>query len=97
MPRTNKELIQIVLDNFDKYFIYGLCHLIDKLYYVGYITGEENWILLDLIKKYKKYNTFFNRLIYKKERLVDLGLYYWDSGEPEPRRKYLEYLLTRVK
>lgn len=98
MLRTNKELIQILLNNFDKHFRYGLCYFISRLYDLNYITKKEVNVLFELIKKYKKYNTFFNRLIYKKERLVDpLNHYYWPKDEPAPRRKFLEYLLTRVK
>ena len=39
--RTQLELWKVVKDNFDEYFNFGLCQLIDSLRYVGKINHYE--------------------------------------------------------
>lgn len=74
--RTIKELLQIMLDN-SKYFSYGLCNMVNTLYYFEYISFVE----ANILKRY----------INENPPIGFLGKgYYWEYGKLEPRIKWLE-------
>ena len=57
--RTQLELWQIVKDNFDEYFIFGLCQLIDSLLYVGKINHYEEDSLTEELSLHGDNSIFF--------------------------------------
>lgn len=102
--RTDKELIQIALDNFDELFERydnGLCAYFYRLRIKNLINKDEYIYLKNLIYDYIKEPNFFNKLFFHKARIGDKTMidtnYFWKVGLKEPRKRYLEYLLTKVK
>lgn len=81
--RTNKELLQVFLDN-QKLFETGLCSWIDALLCVNLINNEEFKYLNDLILKHKP---ILYRLRISKNSIYG---YYWEKGKIEPRIKWLK-------
>ena len=67
--RTQLELWRVVKDNFDEYFNFGLCQLIDSLRYVG------------KIKDYEKNSLTEELSLHGDNAIYFLGL----SGDPKPR------------
>ena len=57
--RTQLELWQVVKDNFDKYFLSGLCGLIYDLELFGIINSEEKELLKKELSEYGNKKTFF--------------------------------------
>lgn len=93
--RTDKELIQIALDNLDEYFETGLCAYFEDLWREDIINPEEVDKLLDIIESIptrKFYQCWKDKCIPIRHRGC-----WWEVGEIEPRRKYLEYLLKHYK
>ena len=77
--RTQLELWQVVKDNFDEYFIFGLCQLIDSLLYVGKINHYEEDSLTEELSLHGDNSIFF------------LGL----SGDPKPRLEFIEKMIKK--
>lgn len=99
--RTDKELLQIALDNFDKYFNIGLCGLFWELLERKLITLDEWFSLKVLLETNAKKGTIKNKLLHPKELVVtskDLSWpnFYWEKGLIEPRRAFLQYLLKNI-
>ena len=68
--RTQLELWQVVKDNFDEYFLSGLCGLIHDLKLFGIINSEEKELLKKELSEYGDNKTFFIGYKYvKKPRL----------------------------
>ena len=68
--RTQLELWQVVKDNFDEYFLSGLCVLIHDLKNFGIISSEEKELLKKELSEYGDNKTFFIGHKYvKKPRL----------------------------
>ena len=77
--RTQLELWQVVKDNFDEYFIFGLCQLIDSLLYVGKINHYEEDSLTEELSLHGDNSIFF------------LGL----SGDPKPRLEFIDKMIKK--
>ena len=77
--RTQLELWQVVKDNFDEYFTFGLCQLIDSLLYVGKINHYEEDSLTEELSLHGDNSIFF------------LGL----SGDPKPRLEFIEKMIKK--
>ena len=67
---TDKEIVQIALDNFDTYWAkdsnskYGLCNYAHQLLLTKMLGFDESRRLKFLICKHAKGNNFFNRLFF---------------------------------
>ena len=77
--RTQLELWQVVKDNFDDYFSFGLCQLIDSLRYVGKINHYEGNQLREELSLHGDNTIYF------------LGL----SGNPKPRLKFIDKMIKK--
>lgn len=84
--RTDKELMQLMLDNLDENFISGLCSLICILRCRLIISFEEAERIRDLINLHlpeKKYGLF--------------SWYCWPMKEKQPRIEFLKNLLNKLQ
>ena len=79
--RTQLELWKIVKDNFDEYFNFGLCQLIDSLHYVGKINHYEKYSLREELSLHGDKTTYF------------LGL----SGNPKPRIEFIDKMIKNIQ
>ena len=77
--RTQLELWQVVKDNFDEYFIAGLCYLITDLYLDDIINSDELQLLKNELKSYGNTSDFF------------LG----DSENPKPRLEFIDKMIKK--
>ena len=77
--RTQLELWQVVKDNFDEYFIAGLCYLITDLYLDDIINSDELQLLKNELKSYGNTSDFF------------LGV----SENPKPRLEFIEKMIKK--
>ena len=81
--RTNKELLQLLLDNIDR-LQFGLCHLVNTLRIREEITNKEYEHLHKIINcNPPAIRTSFS--------------YYWPIGRQEPRIKWLEQQIKKCK
>lgn len=101
--RTEKELIQIAIDNislFKKYKSGGLCNYFHILYVYSILNRDEKIFLKDLINKHiKPKPSLLNRIICgikPYHRLVEKH-WFWEMYKLAPRLVYLKYLLTIYK
>jgi hypothetical protein len=76
--RSNKELLQLLLDN-RQYFYFGLCGLAGELRINYIITFEEYCKIKNYIRKYA--NT---------ELRKSKSVYYWEESKWEPREEWLK-------
>lgn len=77
--RTQLELWQIVKYNFDEYFNFGICQLIDSLRYVGEINHYEENSLREELSLHGDNTSYF------------LGL----SGDPKPRLEFIDKMIKK--
>ena len=77
--RTQLELWQVVKDNFDEYFIAGLCYLITDLYLDDIINSDELQLLKNELKSYGNTSDFF------------LGV----SENPKPRIEFIDKIIKK--
>lgn len=96
--RTNKELIQILLENINLIpKCNGLCFLIGRLCNENVISIGEGQRLNEIINKYIVNKTTVKRFFVDRRRVKHSHRgcpdYFFSPGEIKPRRKYLEYLL----
>ena len=77
--RTQLELWQVVKDNFDEYFIAGLCYLITDLYLDDIINSDELQLLKNELKSYGNTSDFF------------LGV----SENPKPRLEFIDEIIKK--
>ena len=77
--RTQLELWQVVKDNFDEYFIAGLCYLITDLYLDDIINSDELQLLKNELKSYGNTSDSF------------LGV----SENPKPRLEFIEKMIKK--
>ena len=77
--RTQLELWQVVKDNFDEYFISGLCYLITDLYLDDIINSDELQLLKNELKSYDNTSDFF------------LGV----SENPKPRLEFIDKMIKK--
>ena len=77
--RTQLELWKIVKENFDEYFKFGLCQLIDSLPYVGKINHYEKYSLTEELSLHGDNTIYF------------LGL----SGNPKPRLEFIDKMIKK--
>ena len=77
--RTQLELWQVVKDNFDEYFIAGLCYLITDLYLDDIINSDELQLLKNELKSYGNTSDFF------------LGV----SENPKPRLEFIDKIIKK--
>ena len=79
--RSNLELWEIVRDNFDECFRYGLCMAIDRMFMSDIINKYELDKLNHEISYYGSSNTYF------------LG----KRGDAEPRKEFIEKMIKKHK
>ncbi len=84
--RTIKELLQVMLDN-QKYFVSGLCNLVDNICLKDLISMKEHRILLNYVKENKP-STFSSFERFKQEICAEA--YWWKKGNINPRIKWLK-------
>ena len=77
--RTQLELWKLMKENFDEYFSFGLCQLIDSLRYVGKINHYEGNQLREELSLHGDNAIYF------------LGL----SGNPKPRLEFIEKMIKK--
>ena len=77
--RTQLELWQVVKENFDEYFSFGLCQLIDSLQYVGKINHYEGNQLREELSLNGDNTIYF------------LGL----SGDSKPRLEFIDKIIKK--
>ena len=77
--RTQLKLWQIVKDNFDEYFEYGLCNVIGRLRVKGTINTNEYFALLDELEHFGDTEDYF------------LG----KKGDPKPRLEFIEKMIKK--
>jgi len=77
--RTQLELWQVVKNNFDEYFNFGLCQLIDSLRHVGKINYYEEDSLREELSLHGDDKSYF------------LGL----SGDPKPRLEFIDKMIKK--
>jgi hypothetical protein len=82
--RTDKELIQLVLDNFYEYFVTGLCTMLSNLHY-NYLISEEEYDQLLLLFEQNK-----------PKKAGKFGLYWWLCCYKKPRILFLKKILNQV-
>lgn len=101
MTINKKVIILKLLNNFDKFeqwYCTGLCAYIEILRCKRKLTEEESVIASELVHKYIKENTFFNRIFFDTRRVKTLKkhVYYFTEGESQPRLEYLQYIYERL-
>lgn len=88
--RTNKELLQVMLNNIsimkNEYTIDGLCILVNYLYNVNLINYKEKQKLLNYLKKY----------LPEKIKSGTNQDYCWKPGLIKPRIKWLEEQIQKL-
>ena len=85
--RTNKELLQVFLDN-QNLFECGLCSWTGELFSKYLITKEEKSYLYNLIDDNRPFFIKF------KDKLIGyINCYYWKEGNIKPRIKRLKKYL----
>ena len=77
--RTQLELWKLVKDNFDEYFGFGLCQLIDSLRYFGKINHYEKYSLTEELSLHGDNEIYF------------LGL----SGDAKPRLEFIDKMIKK--
>ena len=77
--RTQLELWQIVKDNFDEYFKFGLCLLINDLELYDIINLDEQESLEKELSEYGNANDFF------------LG----EQEDPKPRLEFIDKMIKK--
>lgn len=98
--RTEKELIEICLENLYDYSFAGLCSFFYILEGAGLITDEESRFLNKRIYKFIVRDNWWTILFYDKRRIYipnDDKRYFFPIGDKEPRRKFLECMLEKAK
>jgi len=85
--RKLSELYQVVLDNYYKYRIQGICLKIDRCWRDNLITTDE----LDAIE------THFEKGEHQLQKKLEDGAYLWPEDQDLPRIAYLEYLIKLCK
>ena len=79
--RTQLELWEIVRDNFDEYFRFGLCSAIDRMF------------MSDIINKYE-FNKLKNEISnYGSSQKYFLG----ERSDPKPRKEFIEKMIKKHK
>ena len=79
--RSNLELWEIVRDNFDEYFRFGLCNAIDWMF------------MSDIINKYELNKLKDEISYYGSSRKYFLG----EKGDPKPRKEFIEKMIKKHK
>lgn len=77
--RSNLELWEIVRDNFDEYFRFGLCSLLLKLYRSRFFSLYEYITLEDELKEYINIDRY------------SLG----KEGDPKPRKEFIKKMIKK--
>ena len=80
--RTEKELIEIMLDNEDL-FVTGLCKWLHQIYFYELISFTEYEMLLFIFADNRPYTE------------IGIGYYWWQSGNIEPRIDFLNDLIKK--
>jgi hypothetical protein len=83
--RNNKTLLKILVDNFDKHFMNGICSTIWELYYAKLISIKEARELERFIEKNKP------------NVKVTPSPYWWQINSKLPRKRFLNKLLKQVE
>ena len=73
-PRPLVELLTVMLDKFDQYFLTGLCWLGSDLETYGIISLAEYYAIEEYLERFA---SRYNRS------------YWWDEGDPAPRKAWL--------
>ena len=93
--RETKELLELVLQNIYKLKkTDGLCGLINDLGVEGLILMDEAWILWRYIHKNRPVNNYY---FLNKINGNNKYLFYWKSGEKEPRIQWLKKHINKLK
>lgn len=100
--RTNKELLQIAIDNIELFTstgCYGLCVYITELECKDIITYNERRVLRYCIFNYIKDPTWINKFITGAPNIKGYNnvhtQYFWEMGDVKPRLRYLKWLLKQ--
>lgn len=81
--RTNKQLVQLVLDSFPKYFTSGLCGVLVKMHTDNILSAYEWCTLRDLFEKHKPSKGYSR-------------VYWWEPHNLKPRIEFLNNLLKQL-
>ena len=84
--RTEKELLQVLLDNMDR-FETGLCHLTGILNIEGVITFEEEFIIDEYVYENSPEEFYIDE--------YDIH-YKWVKGEKQPRIDWLNEQINKL-
>ena len=79
--RSNLELWEIVRDNFDEYFRFGLCSAIDWMF------------MSDIINKYELNKLNHEISYYGSSQKYFLG----ERSDPKPRKEFIEKMIKKHK
>ena len=79
--RSNLELWEIVRDNFDEYFRFGLCSTIDRMF------------MSDIINKYEFNKLNHEISYYGSSQVYFLG----ERSDPKPRKEFIEKMIKKHK
>lgn len=100
--RTDKELVQIALDNFIKeikendYFFTGLCSFFSYLTVIDEISTEERWRLSEIIYEHIDYSKCPYAYVFIPNVRQSWSGFWWKKGNKYYRKRFLKYLLKRV-
>lgn len=80
--RTDKELIQLMIDNLDQYFITSLCITTSQMRIDNLINQKEEDRIDEIVYRFKP---------------SDAGpFYFWPANLLEPRREFLQNILNKL-
>ena len=79
--RTQLELWEIVRDNFDEYFRFGLCSAIERMY------------MSDIINKYE-FNKLKDEISYYGN---SINYFLGERSDPKPRKEFIEKMIKKHK
>lgn len=93
--RSIKELLQVMLDNFDLFFDSGLCRLTNKLLNENIITYEEEVVIIEFIRNNRPKRTWLSPITNPHLNPSSSG-YFWGYGERLPRVQWLNKHISKL-
>lgn len=92
--KTDKELLQIMLDN-KQHFCYGLCYWAANLYYYDILTEDEYFRLDHYISENLPTFTWY-KLLHPLITTIGTG-YCWEKDNIAPRIKWIEAQIKKLE